>query len=170
MQQRDLKIGMCLTNDGTGAIPIYDNQDGSGTPMLTIQPKQYIGQIVDFNDGQGGYIVQFTSDDIQSSMSTVEKIEWYFLLKWIPKEVFAGAVRFTDLAANVSDAQIKEQTDAVATALDNGISFEGSIVKMTNTVKAAGKDLLWFGLGAFGLYLLFADRKQVAKKSQKLLN
>jgi hypothetical protein len=141
MKPEDIKVGMCLTNDGTGSIPVYDSKDASGSPMLTIAPGSYIGQVCQIDNGVGGVVIAFTSEEINAAMTVLEKIEWYFLFKWIPKEVFAGAVRYSDLQANVSDKQIVEQVQAIADAEANGISFKNSIVKLAHgvadTVEAA---------------------------------
>src|ERR1700753_367680 len=92
----DLKKGMYITNDGNITIPVYASTDGTGTPELTIQPGQLIGQIVDFSTGPGGVVVYFTSDAINSASSIFDRISNY-LLAWTGAVVNAGSVNISDL-------------------------------------------------------------------------
>lgn len=168
MTANDLKVGMVLVNDGTGNVLVYDNKDASGSPMLTVAPKGYIGQIVEIDNGVDGVVVQFTSDDITKAMSTLEKIEYYFVLKWIPSEVFAGAVRFADLQANVSDKQIADQVAAIKQAEDNGISFKNSIEKLAHgAADIVGSVIPWNLILLAGLGWLFITSDKPKKKISK---
>lgn len=121
----DLKKGMYITNDGDTAIPVYATSDGTGTPELTIQPGQLIGQIVDFSTGPGGVVVYFTSDAITSASSIFDQIGNY-LLQWTGAVVNAGSVNISDLQ-DITSGQIQQQNSAITTAAAQGVNLANSI-------------------------------------------
>lgn len=131
IQQTELQIGMYLTNDGPGTIPVYPNKDGTGTAELTISPGELIGQIVDFSNGPTGMVVYFTSDAITAASSIFDKIGNY-ILSFIPGQpiVNAGAVNFTDLQSNIDESQINKQQTAINNAAAQGATLANSIKKV----------------------------------------
>lgn len=150
--QGDLKIGMHLTNDGTGNILVYDNLDATGSPMLTVKPGQYIGQIVDLRQGQGGLVIDLISDDITKAAPIAERV-YVWILDWLPfyQEWVAGGVRFANLQQNVSDNQIAEQKQAMAIAENNGVSLVNSIKKVASGISDVAFAAVPWGLVLTGL-------------------
>jgi len=146
MNQADLKIGMYLKNDGKGFIPVYGNKDTTGQPFLLIHPGEMIGQIFDFGNGKDGFTIYFGSDVIQSKANLIERVMDY-LLSWEPDFIrprAAGVVKFSDLTADVSDAQVLMQKQAMDTAEQNGVSLSNGIKKVA---KATGEIISEAGQG-----------------------
>jgi hypothetical protein len=170
MQPGDIKIGMYLTNEGPGKIAMYSNLDGSGSPEFYVLPGELIGQIADIRQGAGGTVYDFVSDKITANGSIVEKAE-YYVLGWLldPVKIAAG-VRFNDIKNNVTDGQIAEQSQALAVAEANGVSFKNIITKMAKNV-GEGLTSVVTGVIPWGLialfaggWLLFTNREKISNK------
>lgn len=137
---------MYLTNEGPGTVAVYDDPAAQGTPELNIAPGQLIGQVVDIVQGTD-YVYYFTSDAITAASGLFTKIgNW--ILGFIPGKpvVNVGAVRFADINANVSQAQIDKQNSILANAANNGATFQNSIkeaAKETGEVVSGITGGLW---------------------------
>jgi hypothetical protein len=128
----DITIGMVLVNEGPSGIPVYNSKDATGDPEMTVAPKAKIGQVVDVVAG-ADYIFYFTSDEITASASVFDKVgSW--ILGLIPGKpvVNAGAVKFAEIANNISQSQIDSQNAIISNAANNGVS-------VSNSIKAAAK-------------------------------
>lgn len=152
MQVSDLKTGMYLTNTGSASIPLYDSKDGTGTPFLTIQPGQMIGQVVDFSNGPAGQVIYFTSDAITAAEPVVDK-----LISWLPGVSWVLAANFSDIVANVDDTQVTQQAAAIQASADQGASLRNALQQALTSVKQAvlGDWSFWeIGGVAVGIYVL----------------
>lgn len=170
MNYGDLKIGMILSNDGKYSIPLYHDSGCTDPTDHSIPPGELIGQIVELN--AGSQTVTFTdpsqthnfqgaSGNITDSATIPEKVI-SFSLSWVLNDVRPGAgVKFKDLRANVSDAQIQ---DAQAVLDANNVSA-GLQPYIKEVAKDIGEDVsaglsglggsLWmWGLLGGGIFLL----------------
>lgn len=158
MTPSQLKIGMHFANQGTTPLKVYDGLDGTGNVMVKIKPGAYIGQVADIRTGPGGTVLDFVSEKISSSGSIVDKAE-VFLFSWLPESVklkIAGGVKYSDLAAAVSEKQLQEQVNAMQIAEANGSSLQKSIIKVAKnvgeTVSTVASELIpWKIVGGLGV-------------------
>lgn len=140
MDIKTLQIGMFLTCDGPGSIPVYQDIDTSSTVLLTIAPGQVIGQIVDFKDTDKQWVI-FSSQTIKDQNPWYDKA-----LSILPGFDAVGAVLFTDIQANVKDSSVQTQADWMAQNAQQAATLQNSIKQIAHET---GADV---GAAASGLF------------------
>lgn len=141
---------MYLSCDGPGSIPVYDDKAANGNVLLTIAPGQLIGQIHNIQTGPSGSVIWFASDAITSASpwyskitgGILETVDWVNPLWWLDDTAKEtqwgqyGSVKFTDLEANVTDAQVAQQNAAIEATEDQGAGVKN---KLSNIASKAGQ-------------------------------
>lgn len=171
MEPQDIKVGMYLKNESNKGVPLYDNLDGTGDITLTVAPGELIGQVVKVSSGPNGVVYDFTSEAINAHVSWLKRMKQnikpalmpvvspFFLLSWIANGQvpnYACGVRFKDLQAAVSDAQVAQQATAIAQVEATGFSLKNQIKEAAGDVadvvsSAIPSGLIWSAVGVFVL-------------------
>src|ERR1700722_14627403 len=148
MQVSDLKIGMYLNCDGPGSIPVYTDLRATNL-LFNVAPGQEIGQIHDIQANASGNVIIFASNSITKAYPWYEDLmgEGITILKSIVNPIsfwtddtdefgnwgVYGVVKFTDLQASVTDAQVQQQLAYIQATADNGASLTKSVKKVFNS-------------------------------------
>lgn len=94
----DIKEGMNLTNESNVPINVYDNPEGTGDPMVTVQPGEAIGLVLKIEVGSGGPAYRVHSDKISSSNIFSNVVDTIFSSILPESSLSYGYVLYKDLA------------------------------------------------------------------------
>ena len=179
MELSDIKVGMILTDTGPGSIRLYHDNACTDPTDSYIKPGQVIGQVVEvipgtqtvvFTDPSTTGNFQQASGPITDAATIPEKIASYSL-SWLVNDARASAgVKFSDLQANVSDAQV-QKAQAILDANDASGGIAPYVKKIaqgaSETASAAASGLFGGGFGwwAAGLGLIWLASKSKTVKN-----
>jgi hypothetical protein len=174
IQDLGLEIGMYMNCTGPNSITVYANPDSSKDILLTVQPGQLIGQVHDFvqDKATGEQMVVFTSPAItkaepwysyaagivETLAATVDPIWWIDTTRTTDNWGLYGAVKISEIQANVSKTEITNELNSLHSTDANGQTVANNIKKLakgTGQILAEAIEGLTSGLGVSGIGLGF---------------